>query len=69
MALLTGSLYVRKWGDHPLVCGSFVSGLLIPAMADVTKITEGMRLMPAGPICVDRLLSLRFMTVFTGRSL
>ena len=39
------------------------------ALFERTFITEGMRLMPAGPICVDRFLGLRFMTVLAGRSL
>jgi hypothetical protein len=40
MALLARSRYIEERSDHPFVCRSFILGLVVARMADITKITE-----------------------------
>jgi hypothetical protein len=49
--------------------GDFVSGLVVPGVAKVAKITEGVLGVPGGTVIVDGILGLRFVAVLAGRGL
>jgi hypothetical protein len=63
MALATRDLDICKRGNHSGMGGRFFCSLVVAAVAYVTEIAEGMRLVPASSIVVDGLLKLRFVAV------
>ena len=60
---------IRKRVHHAGVRGRLIGGLVVPGMADIAKIAECVLGMPGGPVVIDRVLCLGFMTVLAGRGL
>ena len=64
MAGLTAGSNIRKRIHQPGVRRGFIHRLVVPSMAKVTKIAEGMLAVPVGTVIIDRILTLGFMTIF-----
>jgi hypothetical protein len=69
VASLAACVDIRERSHHAGVRGNLISGLVVPGVAQVAKITEGVLGVPGGAVIVDRILGLRFVAVLAGGGL